>query len=194
MQLVLIFLGAALINNVILTRSLGICPFIGVSKQFNASAGMGAAVTFVMIIASAATFAMYNWVLVPLNVTFLYIIVFIFIIASLVQLVEMFLKKYSQPLYKSLGIYLPLITTNCAVLGVVMLNMDMYPDNFGMAIVHSLGTAAGFTLALVLFAGIREKMEKLDGVPESLKGLPITMIVAGLMSIVFFGFAGMITV
>ena len=191
-QLILIFLGAALVNNVVLSRSLGICPFIGVSKQLKPLVGMGAAVTVVLTISSAATFALHNFVLEPLDITFLYIIVFIFVIAGLVQLVEMVLKKYSQPLYKSLGIYLPLITTNCAVLGIVMLNVSMYSDSLLTSIIHAFGSGADFTLALVLFAGIRERMDANKGVPESLRGLPITMIVAGLMSIAFFGFAGMI--
>ena len=153
---------------------------------------MGAAVTFVLTISSAATFALYNFALEPLNITFLYIIVFIFVIAGLVQLVELFLKKYSRPLYKALGIYLPLITTNCAVLGIVMLNISAHPESIITSIVNAFGGGIGFALALVLFAGIRERMEQNEGVPEKLRGLPITMITAGLMSIAFFGFAGMI--
>jgi electron transport complex protein RnfA len=193
MQLILVFLSAALVNNLVLARSLGVCPFIGVSKQLKASVGMGAAVTVVMVIASAATFAIFNLVLVPFDVVFLHIIVFIFLIAGLVQLIEMFLKKYVQPLHKALGIYLPLITTNCAVLGIVLLNIETFSDSILYTLAHGLGGGIGFTLALTLFAGIREKMEKNDSIPKALKGLPITMIVAGLMSIAFLGFAGMIT-
>jgi electron transport complex protein RnfA len=190
MEILLVFMGTALINNVVLSRSLGICPFIGVSKQLSSSVGMGAAVAFVMTMASAVIFVLYNYVLVPLSITFLYIIVFIFVIACLVQLVDMFLKKYSKPLHKSLGIYLPLITTNCAVLGIMLLSLEMYYSSFILTIAHALGGAAGFTLALVLFAGIRERFEDSD-IPKVFKGLPITMIAAGLMSLVFFAFMGM---
>jgi len=191
METVLVFLSAALVNNFVLSRSLGICPFIGVSKRLETSIGMGAAVTFVMVLASAITFLVYNFILVPFELTYLYIISFVLIIACLVQVVEMYLKKSSPMLYKSLGIFLPLITTNCAVLGAVLLNVEMFSHNILLAVIHGVGAAAGFTLAMVLFAGIRERLEY-SPVAKIFEGVPIAMIVAGLMSIAFLGFTGLI--
>ncbi|MCL1863110.1 MAG: electron transport complex subunit RsxA [Defluviitaleaceae bacterium] len=190
MEFIMVFMSAALVNNFVLTRSLGICPFIGVSKRMDTSIGMSVAVTVVMVVSSVITHLLYNFVLVPLGVTFLYIVVFVLVIACLVQFVEMHLKKYSPPLYKSLGIFLPLITTNCAVLAVVLLNVELFYDSLALAVTHAFGAAAGFALALVLFTGIRERLEYAD-IPKPFRGLPIAMITAGLMSIAFWGFTGL---
>lgn len=190
MDLFLVFIGAMLVNNFVLSRSLGICPFIGVSRRLETAVGMGLAVTFVMVIASAITHLVYAYVLVPLELEFLHIIAFVLIIASLVQIVEMYIKRASPALYRALGIFLPLITTNCAVLGVVLLNVEQYSDSLLSSLVHSLGAALGFTLAMVLFAGIRERLAYSD-VPKAFQGMPIAMVIAGLMSIAFFGFVGM---
>lgn len=191
MQVILIFMSAVLVNNFVLSRFLGICPFLGVSKKVETAFGMGIAVTFVMALSSAATFVVYNFVLVPLNITYLYNIAFILIIASLVQLVEMYMKKSSPTLYQALGIYLPLITTNCAVLGVTVLNKENFTNSFLLSVVHGTGAAIGFLLAIVLFAGIREKTER-SNVPVSFLGFPIALVTAGLMSIAFLGFTGLI--
>jgi len=191
MEIILVFMSAALVNNFVLSRSLGICPFIGVSKRLDTSVGMGIAVTFVMSIAAVITHLAYNLVLVPLGLEFLHIIAFVLIIASLVQVVEMYLKKNVPSLYQSLGIFLPLITTNCAVLGVVLLNVELFSESLLTALVHAIGAAAGFTLALVLFSGIRERLAYND-IPKAFLGMPIAMIIAGLMSIAFLGFTGMI--
>jgi len=190
MQALLIFTSAVLVNNFVLNRFLGICPFLGVSKKVETALGMGLAVTFVMALASAVTYVVENFILEPLNLDYLYNIAFILIIAALVQFVEMFIKKSSPTLYQALGIYLPLITTNCAVLGVTVLNRDNQ-YNFIVSIVHGVGAAIGFTLAIVLFASIRERMEYND-IPRAFKGFPIALITAGLMSIAFLGFTGMI--
>ena len=171
-------------------RFLGICPFLGVSKSVETAAGMGVAVTFVMTFASAVTYLAYYYILVPLGVEFLYNIAFILIIASLVQLVEMFIKKTSPPLYRALGVYLPLITTNCAVLGVAVINMDA-GYGFIVSVVNGFAAAVGFTLAIVLLAGIRERIDKNDILPH-FAGFPLTMITAGLMSIAFLGFSNLI--
>ncbi len=189
-DLFLIFASAALVNNFVLSRFLGICPFLGVSKKVETAFGMGIAVTFVMVLASASTYFVYTFFLVPLQIEFLYNIAFILIIASLVQLVEMFIKKSSPTLYQALGIFLPLITTNCAVLGVTVINKDA-GYNLIQSVVSGLGAAFGFTLAIVLFAGIREKIDR-NNIPTYFKGLPIALISAGLMAIVFLGFAGLI--
>ncbi len=189
-ELFLIFVGAALVNNFVLSQFLGICPFLGVSKKVETALGMGIAVAFVMTLASASTYFVYNFFLVPFEIEFLYNIAFILIIASLVQLVEMFIKKSSPTLYQALGIFLPLITTNCAVLGVTVLNKDS-GYNLVQSVVSGLGAAFGFTLAIVLFAGIREKIAK-NNVPAIFQGLPIALISASLMAIVFLGFAGLI--
>ncbi|HBH12431.1 MAG: Electron transport complex protein RnfA [Clostridiales bacterium 38_11] len=189
MGLFSIFIGAALVNNYVLSRFLGICPFLGVSTKVATSLGMGIAVTFVMTLASIITHLVQVAVLENFGIEYLQTIAFILIIAALVQFVEMFLKKSSPSLYEALGVYLPLITTNCAVLGLAIINVT---EGFGIieTIVNSLGAAIGFTIAIVLFAGIRERLETAD-VPEPLKGFPIALITAGLMSIAFLGFAGL---
>ena len=193
MQVILVFMSAVLVNNFVLSRSLGICPFVGVSKRLETAFGMGVAVTFVMTLSAAFTFIVYNYILVPLDLEFLYTIAFVLIIASLVQIVEMYMKKSSPTLYQGLGIYLPLITTNCAVLGLAVLNIQMFSDSFLLAMVHAIGAAIGFMLALVLFAGIRERMAH-NNIPASFVGMPIAMIVAGLMSMAFLGFMGLISI
>lgn len=188
-RLVAIAIGAILINNFVLKRFLGLCPFLGVSKQLDSAIGMGFAVVFVMTLASAVTFVIYHHVLEPFGIEYLRTIAFILVIASLVQFVEMVIEKTSPGLYDALGIYLPLITTNCAVLGVSVLNIvESY--GFVETVVHGFTSGLGFTLALILMAGIRERLE-LAEIPESLKGVPIAFIVAGLMSIGFLGFSGL---
>lgn len=187
--LLLTLISVSLVNNVVLSQFLGLCPFLGVSKKIETAAGMGGAVIFVITIASAVTSLLYR-LLVKFHVEYLETIAFILIIAALVQLVELFLKKYSQELYQSLGVYLPLITTNCAVLGVA-LNSVQYGYNILQSVVYGFGISVGFTIAIVILAGIREKMEYND-IPESWQGMPIVMVTAGLMSIAFFGFSGII--
>jgi len=189
-KLYLIIISAVLVNNFILTKFLGICPFIGVSSQIDASIGMGAAVIFVMTIASLVTWLIQTYLLVPFGLEFLQTISFILVVASLVQLCEIIINKVSPTLKNSLGIYLPLITTNCAVLGVAILNIRT-GHSFIESIVNGLGSGIGFTLALLLMAGIRERLD-LAPVPRALKGAPITFIVAGLLSIAFLGFAALI--
>ena len=188
--LLLIAISSALVNNVVLSQFLGLCPFLGVSKKIKTAAGMGMAVIFVITISSLLTSVVYNFVLVPLNLTYLNTIVFILLIAALVQFVEMFLKKTSPALYQSLGVYLPLITTNCAVLGVALTNVS---KEYGIltSVVNGFGTALGFTISIVILAGIRERCEHND-VPEAFRGMPITLITAGLMAIAFIGFSGII--
>lgn len=190
MNLFLIAVGAALVNNVVLSQFLGLCPFIGVSKKVETAAGMGGAVVFVITIASAVTNLIYRFILVKLDITYLQTIVFILVIAALVQFVEMFLKKKMPALYSALGVYLPLITTNCAVLGVALINVQK-DYGFVASVVNGLGTALGFTIAIVVMAGIREKIEYND-VPESFRGTPIVLVTAGLMAMAFFGFSGLI--
>lgn len=188
-ELLTIAIGSALINNVVLSQFLGLCPFLGVSKKTGTAAGMGGAVIFVLTISSLCTGLIYEFLLAPLNVTYLQTIVFILVIAALVQFVEMFLKKSSPGLYKALGVYLPLITTNCAVLGVALINVQKsYSVIEG--VVNGFATAVGFTVAIVLMAGIREKTEYND-VPESFQGSPIVLLTACLMAIAFFGFSGL---
>jgi electron transport complex protein RnfA len=190
-ELLLIAIGAALVNNVVLSQFLGLCPFLGVSKNVKTSAGMGAAVIFVITIASFVTGLIYKWVLAgELHLEFLQTIVFILVIAALVQFVEMFLKKSMPPLYEALGVYLPLITTNCAVLGVALTNVQK-SYNILESVVNGVGTALGFTIAIVMLAGIRERIENND-IPYSFKGSPIVLITSGLMAIAFFGFSGLI--
>lgn len=189
-ELVLIIIGGALVNNVVLSQFLGLCPFFGVSKKVETAAGMGGAVIFVITIASAFTSIIYDFILVPLNLDYMGTIVFILVIAALVQLVEMVLKKVSPGLYKSLGVYLPLITTNCAVLGVALINVQK-SYGFLTSVVNGFATAAGFTIAIIIMAGIREKTEYND-ISPSFQGSPIALITAGLMAIAFFGFAGLI--
>ena len=187
--LLAILLTAILTQNFVLAKFLGICPFLGVSKKTKTATGMGIAVIFVMVLSTAVTYPI-NTLLVKHELEYLQTIVFILVIAALVQLVEIVLKKYMPPLYNSLGIYLPLITTNCAVLGVVLLNID---EGFGFAqsMVNSLGGGLGFLVAMVMFSGVRERMESSD-IPESLKGLPITLVAAALVSMSFLGFAGLV--
>lgn len=196
MEFILLFLSAVLVNNVVLSRFLGICPFLGVSKKVETSLGMGMAVTFVITLASMISYFVYNFILVPLKIEYLYTIAFILVIASLVQLVEMVIQKSSPALYQALGVFLPLITTNCAVLGVAVINMQkgiQSNGQFGLihSVVNGFGTAIGFTLAIVLMAGIRERIE-FSPIPKHFKGYPITLITAGLMAIAFLGFAGLI--
>ena len=188
-ELFMIGVGAALINNVVLSQFLGICAFLGVSRKTGTAAGMGAAVIFVITLSSLITGILYRCVLVSLHVEYLQTIVFILIIAALVQFVEMALKKYSHALYEALGVYLPLITTNCAVLGVALINVQ---KNYNIleGVVYGLATAIGFFIAIVLMAGIREKIEDND-IPESFKGTPIVLLTACLMAIAFFGFSGL---
>lgn len=184
--LFLVLLTTALINNVVLSQFLGICPFLGVSKNTKTAAGMGTAVIFVITLSSAVSSLLYNYVLVKFNLTYLKTIVFIIVIAFLVQLVEVFLKKAVPALYKSLGVYLPLITTNCAVLGTALTNVQESND-FITSVVTGLGTAVGFCIAIVIMAGVREKTENND-FPESFKGTPAVLLTACLMSIAFYGF------
>lgn len=188
-ELIVIVIGAIFINNFVLARFLGICPFVGVSRKVESSIGMGMAVMFVMLIASAVTWFIDKVFLAPLNMEYLMTIAFILVIAVLVQFVEMVIQKTAPALYKALGVYLPLITTNCAVLGLAILNIQ---EDYGLlqTTFHAIGAALGFTLALVLMAGIRERLDKAD-VPPSLAGAPIAFIVAGLLAIAFMGFAGM---
>ena len=189
-ELLLIAIGSALVNNVVLSQFLGLCPFIGVSKKVETSAGMGAAVIFVITIASAVTSLVYTGILVNLHLEYLQTIVFILVIAALVQFVEMFLKKSMPSLYEALGVYLPLITTNCAVLGVALTNVQK-SYSFIQSVVNGIGISVGFTIAIIMLAGIREKIEHND-VPYSFQGSPIVLITSGLMAIAFFGFSGLI--
>lgn len=191
--LISVFLIAILTENYVLSKFLGICPFLGVSKKVNTALGMSAAVTFVMVLATAVTYPIYMNLLVPNSLEYLETIVFIIVIAGLVQLVEIVLKKYIPSLYNSLGIYLPLITTNCAVLGVTMLVIEKSGENFGYlhAMVNSLGAGIGFLVAMVMFAGVRQRLESAD-IPKALKGLPITLVAASLVSLSFLGFTGLV--
>ncbi|KIR02050.1 Electron transport complex protein RnfA [Lachnospiraceae bacterium TWA4] len=201
-KLLLVIISTALVNNVVLSQFLGLCPFLGVSKKVDTAAGMGGAVIFVIVIASAVTNLIQNLILVPAGLVYLQTIVFILVIAGLVQFVEMFLKKSMPALYKSLGVFLPLITTNCAVLGVAINNTSDYAivaaggtctiiESFIFSIVSGLGISVGFLIAIVLLAGIREKIEYNDFLP-SFKGSPMVLITSGLMAIAMFGFAGLV--
>ena len=189
-DLLVILIASYLVNNVVLSQFLGLCPFLGVSKKTNTATGMGVAVIFVITLASAVAGAIYQYLLVPLDITYLQTIVFILVIAALVQFVEMFLKKFIPSLYQSLGVYLPLITTNCAVLGVALTNVQ---KNHGIltGVVNGFATAVGFTVSIVILAGIREKMVYND-IPESFRGMPIVLVTAGLMAIAFCGFSGLL--
>ncbi|MCR5652189.1 MAG: electron transport complex protein RnfA [Ruminococcus sp.] len=189
-KLIIILLSAVFINNYVLNRFLGICPFLGVSKKLDSATGMSLAVIFVMLIATAVTWPIQMYLLEPNNLGYLQTIVFILVIAALVQLVEIVLKKYVPALHKGLGVYLPLITTNCAVLGVTILNIDE-GYTFLEAMVNSLGSGLGFFLAMVMFSGVRSKLEGAD-IPKSFKGLPITLIAASITSLSFMGFGGVI--
>lgn len=189
-ELLVILISSSLVNNVVLSQFLGLCPFLGVSKKTNTAAGMGVAVIFVITLASAVAGAIYKFLLVPFDITYLQTIVFILVIAALVQFVEMFLKKFIPALYQALGVYLPLITTNCAVLGVALTNVQ---KSYGIVegIVNGFATAVGFTIAIVILAGIREKLAYND-IPESFQGMPIVLVTAGLMAIAFCGFSGLL--
>ena len=194
-ELVLILMAGVLINNYVLQQFLGICPFLGVSNKFNQASGMGIAVTFVMLCATAVTYPLYMYALVPLKLEYLQTIVFILVIAALVQFVEIVLKKFIPSLHKSLGVYLPLITTNCAVLGVTINNLK--PDSNGEvftfleSMISSLGVGLGFLLAMVLFAGVRSRIENCPS-PKCFKGVPITLVAASIVALAFFGFAGVV--
>lgn len=187
-SIVAILLASILTNNMVLSRFMGICPFLGVSKKVNTAFSMSVAVTLVMVVSTAVTHPIYTYLLKPFGLEYLQTIAFILVIAALVQLIEIVLKKYIKPIYNALGIYLPLITTNCAVLGITTINID---DglNFGLSIVNALGAGIGFMIAMLLFAGVRSKLETAD-VPEFLKGLPITLIAAAIVALSFLGFAG----
>ena len=189
-ELLVILISSSLVNNVVLSQFLGLCPFLGVSKKTNTAAGMGAAVIFVITLASAVAGVIYKYVLEKLGITYLQTIVFILVIAALVQFVEMFLKKFMPSLYQALGVYLPLITTNCAVLGIALTNVQ---KKYGIltGIVNGFATAVGFTVSIVILAGIREKMEY-NEIPESFKGMPIVLVTAGLIAIAFCGFSGLL--
>ena len=189
-ELLLILVSSVLVNNFVLARFLGICPFLGVSKKIKTACGMGVAVIFVMGLSSVVTDVIYDTILLPHDLLFLKTVVFILVIASLVQLVEMVLQKLSPGLYKALGIYLTLITTNCAILGVALINV-IKDYNFIKSLVFGVGAGAGFTIALIIMAGIRERLE-LSDIPEPLKGTAITLIIAGLLSMAFMGFSGLV--
>ncbi len=192
MRLFLLFVSAAVVNNFVLSYFLGICPFVGVSKKLSSAISMGMAVTFVMTIAAAVTWLIYHLILVPSGLEILEYVSFILVIASLVQLVEMFIRKISKPLYEALGIYLPLITTNCAILGLALFSV-LRDYNFIESLVFGIGAGAGFTLAIVIMAGIREELE-LANVPKPFQGAGITMIVAAALALAFMGFAGLISI
>lgn len=191
-NIITIVLAGILTENMVLSKFLGICPFLGVSKKTNTAVSMGIAVTLVMLISTAVTYPLYANLLLPNGLGYLQTIVFILVIAALVQLVEIFLKKYIPPLYKALGIYLPLITTNCAVLGITLLNFtNERITNYVEALFNALGAGLGFMLAMFIFAGVRTRLETSD-IPESLKGLPITLVAAAIVSLSFLGFAGIV--
>ena len=189
-SLILILMGGVLINNYVLNQFLGICPFLGVSKKVNQASGMGMAVIFVMLFATAATWPIYNFVLVPLKIEYFQTIVFILVIATLVQFVEIILKRFIPSLHASLGIYLPLITTNCAVLGVTINNITA-GYSFLESMISSLGVGLGFMLAMLLFAGVRSKLDDSDA-PKCFRGLPVTLIAASIVAMAFYGFAGIV--
>ncbi len=188
-ELLAILFSAILVDNFVLSKFMGICPFIGVSKKTQSALGMSAAVTFVMVLSTALTYPIYKLVLVPQKLQYLNTMAFILVIALFVQLVEILIKRFLPPLYRSLGIYLPLITTNCAVLGVTLLNIEY--DTIGQALVNALGAGLGFTLALVLFSGVRERIEVAD-VPAMFKGVPAALVAAGIVAASFMGFSGLV--
>ena len=190
MEYFALIFSAIFINNIVLNQFLGICPFLGVSNRVSTSLGMGGAVVFVMTLATIATYLLQHYILIPLNIAFMQTVVFILVIASLVQLVEIVLKKSVPHLYQALGIFLPLITTNCAVLGVAILTIQ---NNYSLmqAVVFAVSNAFGFTLAITVFAGIREQLELMD-IPEGMRGAPISLVIAGLLSLAFMGFAGIL--
>lgn len=198
MAYILLIISAVFVNNIVLSQFLGICPFLGVSNKVKTAMGMSASVLFVMVLATMVTYILYNYILVPLNLQFLNTITFIVIIASLVQMVEIIIKKVSYSLYEALGVFLPLITTNCAVLGVAMLALDLpvkysfiHENSLLFAVVFAIANSLAFGLALILFAGIREQLQ-LVTVPEKLEGVPITLLTAGLLALAFMGFAGLV--
>ena len=188
--MLLLLISTAFVNNVVLSQFLGICPFLGVSKKTDTAVGMGTAVIFVVTAAAAVAYPIYTYILVPLGLAYMDTIVFIAVIAALVQLVEMILKKFIPSLYKALGVYLPLITTNCCVLGVALLNVQNN-YNFIQSVVNALGTSCGFCISIIIMSGIRERIAD-NNVPHTLKGSPILLVTAGLMAIAFCGFAGLI--
>ena len=189
MEYLSIIITAIFVNNIVLSQFLGICPFLGVSKKLTSAIGMGAAVTFVMAISTAVTWMVQYYLLDPLGLGFMQTIVFILVIASRVQMLEMILKKIAPVLYQALGVFLPLITTNCAVLGVAIIVIRGGMD-LGQSIVYAIATAIGFTLALCLFAGIREQLELTEGVPRAMRGVPVALVCAGLLALAFMGFSG----
>lgn len=189
-ELMIILFSAILVENFVLNKFMGICPFLGVSKKMSSALGMSAAVTFVMLMATAITYPIYQYLLAPFGLDYLRVVVFILIIALFVQIVEIILKRFVKPLYESLGVYLPLITTNCAVLGVTILNIDS-KYNFIQSMFNSLGAGIGFALALVIFAGVRERIELAD-IPKAFKGVPATLIAASIVSLSFVGFSGIV--
>ena len=190
MEYFVIIISAIFVNNILLSQFMGICPFLGVSTKVSTAAGMGAAVTFVMTIASIAAYMLQYYVLVPLHIEYMQTIVFILVIAALVQMVEIILKKVSPALYQALGVVLPLITTNCAVLGVSVLLVQK-EFNLGESVVFAVSTALGFTLAMVLFAGIRERLD-IEKLPKAMKGIPIALITASILAMAFMGFSGLV--
>lgn len=189
-NIIVIAIGSSLISNVVLSQFLGLCPFLGVSKKVKTAAGMGGALIFVITLSSLVAGLIYKFILRPLNIEYLKTIVFILIIAALVQFVEFFLKKYIKSLYQALGVYLPLITTNCAVLGVAINNVNLEYDIF-TGVVNGFATSAGFAISIIILAGLREKMEY-NNIPKYMKGMPIVLVTAGLMAIAFCGFSGLI--
>jgi len=191
MEYILILIAAIFVNNVVLSQFMGICPFLGVSNKVDTSIGMGVAVMFVLTIAAIVTYLIQNFILVPLKIEFMQTIFFILVIAAIVQMVEIILKKVSISLYQALGIFLPLITTNCAVLGIAILSIQK-GYNLGETAVYSLASGTGFALALVLFAGLREQIELSSNLPKAMKGIPIALIVAGLLAMAFMGFGGVV--
>jgi electron transport complex protein RnfA len=191
MEYVIIIISAIFVNNVILSQFLGICPFIGVSKKVSTAAGMSGAVIFVITLATLVTYLLYQYLLVPLNLGYLKTIMFILVIATLVQMVEIILKKISPALYQALGVFLPLITTNCAVLGVALLAIGLPEANLIKAIVFAFGISLGFGLAIIIFASIREQLE-LANIPKGMQGVPISLLIAGLLSLAFMGFIGIV--
>ncbi|WP_308753295.1 electron transport complex protein RnfA [uncultured Anaerotruncus sp.] len=191
-EYLIILVGAVLVNNYVLAKFLGICPFLGVSKKLDSAFGMSVAVIFVMALATAVTWPIYTYILVPKGLSYLQTIVFILIIAALVQFVEIALKKYLPALHKALGIYLPLITTNCAVLGVTILNLDE-GYTFGQSLVNAVGSGLGFLLAMVLFSGVRSRVDAASGsTPKAFQGIPITLVAAAICSVSFMGFSGIV--
>jgi len=191
MEYIIILIGAVFVNNIVLSQFLGICPFLGVSNKVSTSVGMSGAVLFVMTIANTVTYLLHQYILVPMGLDYLRTITFILVIAALVQMVEIMLKKVSPPLYQALGVFLPLITTNCAVLGVAILALGMEDGSLIKAVFFAISNSAGFALALIVFASIREFLELAD-LPEGMKGVPINLLVAGLLSLAFLGFAGLV--